>query len=422
MTLPDKKLEVAALSETGYVRKENQDRMTGSAVTSGHLYIVADGMGGHKGGAVAAEMAVNGLQRYFEQVSADGPVEDLIRAGFENVNQEIYQKAHSGRPEVEGMGACVVLLLVSGPIARVAHVGDSRAYLYRNGRLTQLTKDHTLVQKMVDRGMLSAQETFNHPNANVLERAIGHKSKVEVDIAEELKLGDGDAILLCSDGLTGYVRDAEILTVLRSKETVQGIPKRLVDLALQMGGEDNVSVQFIQYGTRKEASVNPQKVSENNFWNRFFSMVLIFLVGAGFSAGGSFFYLERKMDKSGAALQDVKNIADLSRVDAEELRKQLGIVETERDKAGVEAEKYREQLISERNTSGQLQKKLADTEVSLQKAQRAADLLTADAEELKKQLVRIQAERDAAMRDAAICEQKPAAMKTESPSQGVIPF
>ena len=289
MTFSDSKIEVSALSETGYVRNENQDRMSGSAVRRGHLYIVADGMGGHKGGAVAAEMAVNGLKRYFEKVASEIPVTDFIRNAFEHVNREIYLKGHSGQSDIEGMGACVVLLLISGAVARVAHVGDSRAYLYRNGQLTLLTKDHTLVQKMVEKGMLSAKETFNHPNANILERAIGNKDRVEVDITEELKLDDGDAILLCSDGLTGYVRDDEILKVLRSREKVQGIPKRLVEIALQLGGKDNVTVQFIQYGNRKEASAGSQNRTGKNFWKKIFSVFSIFLIGAGFSAVGFFF-------------------------------------------------------------------------------------------------------------------------------------
>jgi PPM family protein phosphatase len=416
------KLEVAALSETGYVRDENQDRISGSAVRFGHLYIVADGMGGHKGGALAAEMTVKGLQRYFDQAPENATVEEVIRAAFESVNQEVYLQAHSGKGDVEGMGSCVVLLLISGPIARVAHVGDSRAYLYSNGQLTQLTKDHTLVQKMVERGMLSAHETFNHPNANIIERAIGSKSIVEVDISKELRLNDGDAILLCSDGLTGYVRDTDILRVLRSPEKVQEIPKRLVDLALQTGGKDNVSVQFIQYGERKETSVNPQNISGNNFWKRFFSMVLIFFIGAAFSAGGSLFYLNRKMAKNDTVGQDLGSVPDLSAVEIEKLRKQIQVAETERDKAGAEAKKYRDQLTMAGNKNDQLQNKLADTQASLKKAQRVADLSTAKTKEMEEKLLKIQAERDAALSEIAICEQKLAAMNTEPPNSREIPF
>jgi PPM family protein phosphatase len=245
-------LEVGARSETGYVRDENQDRMSGTRVPLGQLYVVADGMGGHKGGAVAAELTVQGLQQYIGEAPANASVEEVMQTAFTKTNAAVYQKAHAGDPATEGMGSTAVLLLITGQIARVGHVGDSRAYIYRKGRLQQLTTDHTIVQKMVQAGMLQPQEAADHPNASVLDRAIGSKPEVEVDISEPLQLHEGDAILLCSDGLCGYVTDAEIASVLRSQATVQEIPEHLVQLTLQKGGMDNVTVQFVQYGTRKE--------------------------------------------------------------------------------------------------------------------------------------------------------------------------
>ena len=245
------RLEVGALSETGYVRDENQDRMSWSPVPLGELYIVADGMGGHKGGAVAAEIAVQELQRYISEAPGNASVDQVIQAAFKKANETVYAKAHSGDPATEGMGTTAVLLLVSGQVARLAHVGDSRAYLYRSGTLSQLTTDHTVVQKMVQAGMLKPEEAADHPDASVLERAIGSKPNVEVDISKELPLTDGDAILLCSDGLSGYVTSQEIESALRSPSTSQEMTTRLVNLALQKGGNDNVTVQFIQYGPRK---------------------------------------------------------------------------------------------------------------------------------------------------------------------------
>ena len=246
-------LEVGARSETGYVRDENQDRMSGTRVPLGFLYIVADGMGGHQGGALAAELTVQGLQRYIGEAPVNTPVEKVIHAAFNEANQTVYQQGHAGDPATEGMGSTAVLLLISGRVARVAHVGDSRAYLYRWGRLKQLTTDHTVVQKMVQAGMLKPEEAADHPNASILDRAIGSKAGVKVDISNALRLYEGDAILLCSDGLSGYVADSEIASVLRSRATVQEIPERLIELALKKGGEDNVTVQLIQYGTRKKA-------------------------------------------------------------------------------------------------------------------------------------------------------------------------
>src|SRR5215510_15483779 len=192
-------LEVGARSETGHVRDENQDRMSGAQVPLGQLYIVADGMGGHKGGAVAAELTVQELQRDIGEAGVNASVEEAIQAAFKITNETVYQKAHSGDPATEGMGSTAVLLLIAGPAAWLAHVGDSRAYLYRNGELRQLTTDHTLVQKMVQAGMLKAEEAMDHPDASVLERAIGNQPSVEVDVSDKLPLNEGDAILLCSD-------------------------------------------------------------------------------------------------------------------------------------------------------------------------------------------------------------------------------
>jgi protein phosphatase len=209
-------------------------------------------MGGHNGGALAAETAVEELQRHISQAPVSEPVLQVIQAAFKKANESVYEKAHCGDPATEGLGTTAVLLLISGQVANLAHVGDSRAYLYRNGRLSQLTTDHTVVQRMVQAGMLKPEEAADHPDASVLERAIGSKPDIEVDIRNEL-LREGDAILLCSDGLSGYVADAQIESVLRSQGTVRETAENLVKLTLEKGGKDNVTVQLVQYGTKKEA-------------------------------------------------------------------------------------------------------------------------------------------------------------------------
>lgn len=248
-----KKCEVGARSETGYVRGENQDRMSGIRLGDYYLYIVADGMGGHKGGALAAELTVEGLQQHVREALSQLPAPEAIKQAFERTNKGVYEKAHSGNLKVEGMGSTAVLLLISDSMARIAHVGDSRAYLYRKGRLRQLTRDHSRVQRMVDAGMLTAEQAREHPEASLLDRAMGQKPNIEVDIVSDLRLESGDGILLCSDGLCGYVNDQEIGTVLRGATSPQGAANRLVDLALEKGGYDNITVQFIQYGERSDA-------------------------------------------------------------------------------------------------------------------------------------------------------------------------
>jgi protein phosphatase len=247
------RLEVGALSETGYTREENQDRMSGAQVPLGHLYIVADGMGGHKGGALAAQMAVEELQRHIGQAAAGESADSVIEAAFKAANDTVYQRANSGDSAVEGMGTTAVLLLISGRIAKLAHVGDSRAYLYRNHTLSQLTTDHTIVQRMVEAGMLKPDEIADHPQSSVLERAIGSAPTVGVDIYNH-QLQEDDVLLLCSDGLSGYVTADQIEAVLRTDRPVQETTVDLVRLALETGGKDNVTVQLIRYGARKLAA------------------------------------------------------------------------------------------------------------------------------------------------------------------------
>jgi PPM family protein phosphatase len=247
------KIEVGSICETGNVRKENQDRMGVSSVALGNLYIVADGMGGHKAGGLAAELTVEGLQKHVGEADAGASVEKVFESAFERVNREIYRKSHGGDPDIEGMGSTALVLLITDRIARLAHVGDSRAYLYRNRRLKQLTRDHTLVQQMVEAGMLSPEKAEQHPDASVLSQAMGAHPDVDVEISAPLSIEEGDQIVLCSDGLSGFVTDLEIEQVLQGEDAVQDTAKTLADLALVKGGNDNITIQLIRCsGNMKE--------------------------------------------------------------------------------------------------------------------------------------------------------------------------
>jgi protein phosphatase len=150
------------------------------------------------------------------------------------------------------MGATAVVLLVARSRALVAHVGDSRAYIFTQGELRRLTRDHSRVQRMVDAGMLEPAEAESHPDANLLERAIGVSPDILVDISSWMPLHEGDKILLCSDGLHGYVQDGEISALLGNKLTSQELADQLVDMALRKGGEDNITVQLIEYGRQRK--------------------------------------------------------------------------------------------------------------------------------------------------------------------------
>jgi serine/threonine protein phosphatase PrpC len=246
---------VGARSETGYKRNENQDRMSRVSTALGDAYIVSDGMGGHKGGALAAQITVDTLQRTLGGAEPQENLAAAVRQAVVAANAEVHRRAYAGDPATHGMGATALVLLALRSSALVAHVGDSRAYLVRDGKLRLLTKDHTRVQRMVDAGMLTEEQAHDHPDAGVLERAIGHQRDVEVEISGPIELEYGDELLLCSDGLSSYVDQEQIERVFGESNTPAEQVDALIALALASGGHDNVTVQVIRY----EGGMNERK-------------------------------------------------------------------------------------------------------------------------------------------------------------------
>jgi serine/threonine protein phosphatase PrpC/cell division protein FtsL len=252
------KWSVGARSETGYVRDENQDRMSWIRAPFGDVYIVSDGMGGVGDGALAAELTVQTLQQHLGKVRHW--LRGAVRHALEAANEAVYTCAHTAGAGTPGMGATAVVVLARASSIMVAHAGDSRAYLFNDaGHCQRLTKDHSRVQRMVDSGMLSAAQALTHPDANVIERAVGHAQRLEVEVSAWLPLRNGDRIMLCSDGLCGYADDVEIASVLRDHSNPQEAADKLVELALAKGGEDNITVQVIRYhgGAANEHGMRP---------------------------------------------------------------------------------------------------------------------------------------------------------------------
>jgi PPM family protein phosphatase len=243
-------LQFGARTHQGYVRAENQDRMIHFAFSLGELFVVADGMGGHRGGARAATMVVEGFQRHLKSLPPGFTPRAALRAAARRTNAEICAQADSGNPDTLKMGSTVVVLFVSANQAFVGHVGDSRAYLFSSGRITRLTRDHTLVQQLVDRHLLTEEEARDHPDSSILARAMGRRSDLDIEFSSNLVLERGDGILLCSDGLSGYVEDREIADIIAAHKQPDAVVDALVDRALRGGGEDNVTVQFVQLDAR----------------------------------------------------------------------------------------------------------------------------------------------------------------------------
>lgn len=211
------------------------------------LFVVLDGMGGHAGGGIAAELAIHIMERHFAALDSPASAKAVLCRAFCAANETVYAASRSGDPATHEMGTTAVAMVVAGSRIMLAHVGDSRGYLLtRKGELRALTRDHSRVQRMVDTGLLTRAQADCHPDAGILERAIGHARQVEVEVGRWLRVRSGETCLLCSDGLCGYVSETDIAAVMRGDGTPQEHADALVRLALTRGGYDNVTVQVVR--------------------------------------------------------------------------------------------------------------------------------------------------------------------------------
>jgi protein phosphatase len=203
------------------------------------LWIVADGMGGHSSGSVASNMAI---EQVLEQVKNGLPLTTAIQ----NSHKAILTSGKTD-PLNEGMGSTIVALKLEEQFYEIATVGDSRAYLFANNTLKQITLDHTLVQDLINQGTITDEQAKIHPHRNILTQALGspHHSEVIIDVFEG-ELHSGDQLLLCTDGLTNRIRDYKIACLLRESESLQEASDNLIKAALTMGGQDNITVTLIQ--------------------------------------------------------------------------------------------------------------------------------------------------------------------------------
>ncbi|ADI01645.1 protein serine/threonine phosphatase [Syntrophothermus lipocalidus DSM 12680] len=230
-------MQVAAISDTGLVRGKNEDRFL--ARPKQGLFAVCDGMGGHKGGEVAASLAVDVIDMGYSE--SEDPVSSLA-ACVDTANQLIFSIGNRV-PEYQGMGTTLTAVLVRDNRLWVAHIGDSSLYCLSGGRLQKITHDHTLAQKMVDQGLMAPAEGKKHPFSHILTRALGMEVSVEADyICRTLK--KGDYILLATDGLTDLVEDREIEELINRFGIESHI--HMVKTALQRGGHDNITVVLVK--------------------------------------------------------------------------------------------------------------------------------------------------------------------------------
>ncbi|HBF38312.1 MAG TPA: Stp1/IreP family PP2C-type Ser/Thr phosphatase [Firmicutes bacterium] len=229
-------MKVGAKTDKGKVREQNEDTF-GYRET---LFVIADGMGGHQAGEVASAIAVENV---LATAIDDDPITSLQNAVLK-ANAAIMEEV-SKNEDLSGMGTTVAILLLVAEQAFISHVGDSRIYQLTDGKLTQLTNDHSFVAELIKNGSITEEEAKIHPQRNVLTRALGTPGHLDFEV-NSFQIHDGDKFLLCSDGLTGIVAEKIIKEILISGETPQIIAERLVEQANAEGGTDNITVIVIE--------------------------------------------------------------------------------------------------------------------------------------------------------------------------------
>jgi serine/threonine protein phosphatase PrpC len=272
-------LYIAVLSHSGMTNKNNEDRYAVSSYIVSQndakpvvFAVVADGIGGHRAGEVAAELAVNYISQGVSESNASKPVKTLQDA-IEDASQAI--AAHSaGKAEQEGMGATCACAWVIGNQLYTAHVGDSRMYLIRSRKIKRITKDHTWVQEALEKGIITPEQVHDHPNVHVIRRYLGSLELPNVDFRmwldgaetddearsnQGFELEPADIILLCSDGLTDLVWDDEILKIIRSEKELASAAESLVNTANERGGHDNITVILMKVPQLEETRKRKQK-------------------------------------------------------------------------------------------------------------------------------------------------------------------
>jgi len=267
------RIQAGARTDLGRVRKNNEDCYEIEPALN--LYVLSDGMGGQAHGEVASKLAVQTIVTHCQQAenSRATPVfgepqpdvserTNRLASAIHLANRKVFEAA-AANAEQKGMGATIVAAWIEGQRLSLAHVGDSRAYLLRAGSLDQLTADHSLVAEKVRVGILTPQEADASELQSVLTRAVGTNATIQVDADEQMLLA-GDSLLLCSDGLTRMVTDPEIASTLLTSTSAQEAADRLVELANENGGLDNVSVIVLRVLQKSEGMLERLKVWKRN--------------------------------------------------------------------------------------------------------------------------------------------------------------
>ncbi|PLS06506.1 Stp1/IreP family PP2C-type Ser/Thr phosphatase [Neobacillus cucumis] len=241
-------------TDRGRVRLHNEDAGGVFSNKDGYrLAIVADGMGGHRAGDVASEMTITALKAEWEAsegINTASDAEGWLKEQIQKVNLLLLDHA-TNHSECDGMGTTIVAAIITDTFASIANIGDSRGYILNESGFKQITEDHSLVNELVRSGQISKEDAEHHPRKNVLLRALGTEKVVEMDI-KTIIFEEGDFLLLCSDGLSNKVNEAEMIEILQNEENLQQKAGTLILLANENGGEDNITLAIVEFSNISE--------------------------------------------------------------------------------------------------------------------------------------------------------------------------
>ncbi len=240
-------MKIVAKTDRGHVRETNQDAYAVGEFSDEVVWaVVCDGMGGAAGGNIASALAVkvisDKINASYREKMRDMSIKNMLDSALTAANIEVYDMADA-KPELHGMGTTVVCAIVRDNQAFIAHAGDSRAYVLSDGNINQITTDHSMVQDLLSRGKITNEQAANHPNKNIITRAVGVDKSIEIDF-DQIDLDDNSTLLLCTDGLSNYVTNEEIVNLM-SDGKHYAFADRLVQKANQNGGGDNITVVVI---------------------------------------------------------------------------------------------------------------------------------------------------------------------------------
>jgi protein phosphatase len=239
---------IGVSTDVGRIRDINQDSFYCSDIEELPLYVVADGMGGHNAGEVASYIAIESVKEVFHKnkellLAKEIEIPQFINDALNTANERILEKSNK-EERYNGMGTTITLVYIQDDEIFIGHIGDSRAYLLSNGELVQLTQDHSLVAELLRKGSISEEEAMNHPQKNIITRALGTDKNVKIDILSR-KIKKKDIILLCTDGLTNMVSESKIKEIIIESKDLQTASNILINTANELGGLDNTTVMLI---------------------------------------------------------------------------------------------------------------------------------------------------------------------------------